>query len=110
MSTTIAQPKAQQAATLARYIKHKPKAHRIVLALLGTPFLWREQVDQVAGVSNGPDEIAILRGHGLEIPCQRVPTRDRDGGLSQPGRYSLTEHDRDLVRQGLATVAQGGAA
>lgn len=54
----------------------------------------REEVDRIAGASNGPDLIAQLRRLGLEFPCDRVPVLDRDGKLTRPGIYSLNDADR----------------
>lgn len=74
-----------------------PRHRRIVHALL-TRSRTREQIDRIAGASNGPDEILRLRAKlGVEIPCQRIPAFDRDGHDVQIGVYSLTSPDRRKI-------------
>lgn len=74
-----------------------PRHRRIVHALL-TRSRTREQIDRIAGASNGPDEILRLRAKlGIEIPCQRIPAFDRDGHDVQIGVYSLTPPDRRKI-------------
>lgn len=58
-----------------------PRFLRAIHALLVRP-IPREQLDRVAGCSNGPALIAELRDLGLGkdgLPCTMVPDRDRDG-------------------------------
>ncbi|KDB51324.1 hypothetical protein X805_30900 [Sphaerotilus natans subsp. natans DSM 6575] len=57
----------------------------------------REDIDRIAGASNGPEVIAELRRRGLDIPCDRVPCYDRDGREVKRGIYSLTGEDRRRV-------------
>jgi hypothetical protein len=57
----------------------------------------REHLDRALGASNGPDAVAELRRRGLEIPCERVPDRDRDGEPIRRGVYHLTADDRRKV-------------
>lgn len=61
---------------------------RLLEALLDRP-LHREEVDRVAGASNGPHYIQRLRRCGLRIHTERVATVDRDGRPCRPGVYSL---------------------
>lgn len=68
--------------------------HLRVLAVLLVRQLFREELDKIAGCSNGPELVAELRRFGLEIPCQRVTRLDRDGKRCRPGVYSLTDDDR----------------
>jgi hypothetical protein len=82
-----------------------PRNIRALTALLQGP-VPREQLDRIAGVSNGPDLIMEMRDAGLKIPCKRVPRIDRDGVKRYPGIYSLTEADRAVVMQ---TFASKGA-
>ncbi|WP_322997198.1 hypothetical protein [Castellaniella sp.] len=56
--------------------------------------LAREDLDRVAGASNGPDIVAALRRKGLDIPCVLREGIDRDGRPCKTGEYSLTESDR----------------
>ena len=57
----------------------------------------REELDRVAGCSNGPELISNLRQRGLEIPCERTKKKDRDLFDCYPGVYFLTPKDRRLV-------------
>jgi hypothetical protein len=57
----------------------------------------REEIDRIAGASNGPELIAELRRRGLEFPCDRVPALDRDGHPVRPGVYHLTDADRRKI-------------
>jgi len=63
----------------------------------------REEIDRIAGCSNGPELVAELRRRGLEFPCARVPAIDRDGYLIKYGVYSLTNTDRRKINRWLAT-------
>jgi hypothetical protein len=66
----------------------------------------REEVDRIAGASNGPELVAELRRRGLEFPCSRVPGFDRDGLPIRFGVYHLTDADR---RKLAAWMREGGA-
>lgn len=85
-----------------------PRHLRAITALLRRP-LSRENLDTVAGCSNGPALVAELRSFGLAIPCQRIKVIDRDGKVCRPGVYSLTDADRRKVYQWQARRANGGA-
>lgn len=54
----------------------------------------REEIDRIAGASNGPDLIAELRRRGLRFPCHRAPGIDRDGYPVKFGVYALDDDDR----------------
>ena len=54
----------------------------------------REELDRVAGCSNGPALVADLRDLGLDMPCTRTKKLDRDLFACWPGVYHLTERDR----------------
>ncbi|ACY33750.1 hypothetical protein [Comamonas thiooxydans] len=79
-----------------------PRQERVIHALSNTAgWLWREQIDRIAGASNGPEVIRQLRCKltGYEgIDMEQVSVTDRDGRHAKPGRYRLT----DLGRQRLA--------
>ena len=81
-----------------------PRHLRAIQALRVRP-LPREQLDQVAGCSNGPDLVAELRRRGLELPCTRAKKRDRDLFDSWPGVYHFSEADRRMVNRWLAERA-----
>ena len=62
----------------------------------------REEVDAVSGASNGPEIVNQLRGRGLEIPCYRLGSMDRDGAWVYRGLYALTTADMRQVARALA--------
>jgi hypothetical protein len=68
--------------------------HLRVLVALTHRHRTREEIDRIAGASNGPELVAELRRRGLCIPCARVPCFDRDGFEVKRGVYSLTADDR----------------
>lgn len=97
--------------TTGRFIgTDNPRHLRAIPALLIRP-LPREHGDRAAGCANFPDLIAELRRRGLEIPCERVPDRDRDGKPIKRGVYHLTADDRrKLIRwMTIRTRAKVGA-
>lgn len=57
----------------------------------------REEIDHIAGASNGPELIAELRRRGLRASCRRTPCIDRDGRQVWPGIYELDEADRRAI-------------
>jgi hypothetical protein len=73
-----------------------PRHLRVIQALMTRP-LPREQLDNVAGASNGPELVAELRRRGLEVPCARTKKKDRDLFDCWPGVYHLTQADRRRV-------------
>lgn len=89
----------QQAPTLT------PRHRRILRALL-VGQRTREEIDRIAGASNGPDAILNLRQRfALSIPCTRKSSRDRDGQPVQVGIYRLTDADRTAARRLLGSAA-----
>lgn len=74
-----------------------PRYLRILAALLARART-REEIDRIAGASNGPDAIAAIRAMGLPKPdclvCERTPCIDRDGQEVQRGIYWLTPTGR----------------
>lgn len=64
-------------------------AHALMLA--GEGWTWREDVDRIAGASNGPSVIQALRRKGIEIDMQTAERTDRDGRPCKPGQYRLSE-------------------
>ena len=71
---------------------------RVIQALL-TRSRTREEVDLIAGCSNGPELIAELRRRGLEVPCTRTKKLDRDLFDCWPGVYHFTNKDRRKIKQ-----------
>lgn len=79
-----------------------PRHRRILLALL-VGQRTREEIDSIAGASNGPDEVLrIRRRFGLVIPCTRKGSTDVDGHPVEFGIYRLTDADRTNARRLLA--------
>ena len=78
----------------SRFLGTTNKRHLRVLAVLLVRRLFREELDKIAGCSNGPELVAELRRCGLEVPCHRVTRLDKDGKPCRPGVYSLTDDDR----------------
>ena len=85
-----------------------PRHLRAITALLRRP-LPRENLDTVAGCSNGPELVAELRRRGLELPCERINFIGRDGFICRPGVYFLTTTDRRKMRQWQARRMKPGA-
>lgn len=78
-----------------------PRHLRVIQALMTRP-LPRQQLDAVAGASNGPELVAELRRRGLELLCTRTKKIDRDGFDVLPGIYHFTQQDRRRVSRWLA--------
>lgn len=86
-----------------------PRHLRVIQALMTRP-LPREQLDKVAGASNGPELVAELRRRGLNVPCTRTKKKDRDLFDCWPGVYHFDTADRRRVMAWLASRQQGGRA
>ena len=75
----------------------------------------REEIDSIAGASNGPAAIAELRALGLPtpdcLPCERIPVFDRDGKEVKRGVYCLTPTGQRRVMAWLRRrqLAEGGS-
>jgi hypothetical protein len=74
-----------------------PRHLRVIHALMIRPRK-REEIDRIAGASNGPALIGDLRKLGLYAPCQRTPGIDRDGYPVKFGIYEFDDADRRAVR------------
>lgn len=89
-----------------------PRYLRILAALLARSRT-REEIDRIAGASNGPAAIAELRALGLSkldyLPCEKTPTFDRDGKEVQRGVYYLTEKGRHRVQVWMSRRDKGQA-
>ena len=101
---------AEQSAPSKRKFKgsDNPRQLRALAVLLRRP-VSREELDHIAGCSNGPELVAELRRRGLNVPCERIRFIDRDGFTCRPGVYSLTIADRRMVYAWLAKRGKGGA-
>ncbi len=77
-----------------------PRELRVIQALLVRPRR-REDVDAIAGASNGPDLISNLRDL-----FPKSDDRNGDGRSCRPGVYSLTALGRRLIHLWLAKIAK----
>lgn len=93
---------AEQHRTLPRL---SPPQARVLKALMQQRWIRRQDIDQIAGKSNGPDVIMRLRRKGLTIFCSRQQAVDRDGQPCHPGRYQLEDVSRGLASQILLNTA-----
>lgn len=73
-----------------------PRHLRVIHSLLIRPRK-REEIDRIAGASNGPELIAELRRRCLHIPCDKAPGIDRDGFPVKFGVYALSDDDRRKI-------------
>lgn len=80
-------------------LKLCPRQARVAHALLvaAEAWTWREDVDRIAGASNGPAVIQALRRKGVDIDMQTAESIDRDGKPCKPGQYRLAPRGRDLL-------------
>lgn len=80
---------------------NNPRYLRILAALL-TRARSREDIDRIAGASNGPAAVAELRALGLPkadcLRCERTLCYDRDGQEVMRGIYWLTPEGRRRVQ------------
>ena len=81
---------------------NNPRHLRVLHALL-TSSRRREEIDRIAGCSNGPALIADLRHRGLDVPCVMVCAIDRDSNPVPRGVYALTAADRRKLTRWLST-------
>lgn len=82
--------------------KLTPRQSRTIAALMDKPKAWirREQIDRIAGASNGPQIIFELRSKvtgydGLDMA--RMDAVDRDGRPCKPGFYRINAKGRERV-------------
>ena len=73
-----------------------PRHLRVIQAVTVRP-IPREELDRVAGCSNGPELVAELRRRGLEMPCTRTKKLDRDLFDCWPGVYHFSQRDRSKL-------------
>lgn len=74
------------------------RQYRVVRALYQGPHS-REEIDRIAGASNGPEVVRQLRAQGWDIPCELVRHADRDGLPGRHGVYRLSHSDRGRLRE-----------
>lgn len=73
-----------------------PRHLRVIHSMMARPRK-REDIDRIAGASNGPELIAELRRRGLKARCERAPGIDRDGRPVKFGIYAFDEEDRRAI-------------
>lgn len=86
-----------------------PRHLRVLHSLMTRPRK-REEIDHIAGASNGPELIAELRRRGLRAACQRTPGIDRDGKPVKFGIYYLDDADRRAINAWLRLRDRKGRA
>lgn len=100
-SAKQARVRRQSAARSLFLGSENPRALRVLAALVVRPRS-REEIDRIAGASNGPALIQDLRALGLPkrtcLPCERTPCYDRDGEVVHRGIYFLTPAGRRRVQ------------
>lgn len=89
--------KENQSAPSKRKFKLTERQRRVCLAMLRCKALWREEIDRIAGASNGPEVMRQLKNKGLAWQCVRVKKIDRDGKPCEPGIYSLVGNGYDTL-------------
>lgn len=73
-----------------------PRHLRVIASLMIRPRK-REEIDSIAGASNGPELVAELRRRGLRAKCRRTPGIDRDGYPVKFGVYEFDDDDRRAI-------------
>ena len=73
-----------------------PRHLRVIHSLMIRPRK-REEIDSIAGASNGPELMAELRRRGLRALCKKTPGIDRDGYPIKFGVYEFDSDDRRAV-------------
>lgn len=103
-------PSALDSLDSKQSFRFTPRQTRVLVALADAGgWVSREEVDRIAGASNGPQIIMELRrkvaGHdGIEM--QRTEVQDRDGKFCKPGRYRLTLSGRERVQKALSLLVE----
>jgi hypothetical protein len=88
---------AEHSTSAARFSgTDNPRHLRVISSLMIRPRK-REEVDNIAGASNGPELMAELRRRGLRAKCRRTPGIDRDGHPIKFGVYEFDDDDRRAI-------------
>lgn len=82
---------------------------RVIHALMIRPRR-REEIDSIAGASNGPELMAELRRRGLRVKCRLTPGIDRDGYPIKFGVYVFDDEDRCKIKLWWGKRTVGGRA
>jgi hypothetical protein len=93
--------------TTSSFIGTENPRHLRAIDALMTGSKRREQLDAIAGCSNGPQLVAELRRLGLDIPCTLVTDLDRDGRQIKRGVYHFTTSDHHKIVHWLRGTAEG---
>lgn len=88
---------AEHSTSSARFSgTENPRHLRVIHSLMIRPRK-REEIDRIAGASNGPELVAELRRRGLRAKCRRTPGIDRDGYPVKFGVYEFDDDDRRAI-------------
>lgn len=88
---------AEHSTSTARFSgTENPRHLRVIHSLMIRPRK-REEIDRIAGASNGPELVAELRRRGLRAKCRRTPGIDRDGYPVKFGVYEFDDDDRRAI-------------
>ena len=90
--------KAESSAPNKRNFKLTARQSRLCEAFAKRSKLWREEVDRIAGASNGPEIMLQLKGKGLAWQCDRIKKVDRDGNPCEPGIYFIVGNGWETLR------------
>jgi hypothetical protein len=79
--------------------KFTSREERILDLLLDGKAHSQKEIAGTCGIANVSGTVGNLsRKTGLQIPCQRLPVKDRDGKTVLPGFWRLTDGDVVKVR------------
>lgn len=81
-----------------RKFKLTPRQRRLCEEFATGRKLWREDVDRIAGASNGPNVMSQLKRKGLKWQCDHIKKIDCDGEPCEPGLYSIVGSGWETLR------------
>ena len=92
----LPEPVEHSTSTARFFGTENPRHLRVIASLMIRPRK-REEIDSIAGASNGPELVAELRRRGLRARCRRTPGIDRDGYPVKFGVYEFDDDDRRAI-------------
>lgn len=81
-----------------------PREYRLLCQLYHHGKTSRKDLDDIIGALNSPQHVSELRKRNediLLIKCAKKSMKDRDGKITRPGSYYLTEAEMPLVKDAL---------